>query len=297
MRSYSTPGLHDRADGELVLAAPAKVNLGLEVLRRRADGFHDINTLFAAVELHDDLHLRSRADGAILCTVEGNPDLPSDRSNLCVRAAEELRLKLGDPALGLDIMLRKRIPIGAGLGGGSSDAAGVLMGAASLWGADPDDAGLPEIAAALGSDVPFFLMGGTARAGSRGEILEPLRVDLPYGVLLVNPGIHIPTPWAYRAVGRSGERSASDLPALLRAGLADPSLLRQGVVNDFEPAIFAAYPVLLELKERLYGRGALFALMSGSGSTMFGLFATEVEAADAATGFPGCWSAVTRFLP
>ena len=280
---------------EILLRAPAKINLGLEVLRRRADGFHDINTLFATVGLYDDLRLRRRSDGIIRCTVEGNPALESDRSNLCVRAAETLRAAIGDPGLGLDIGLRKTIPIGAGLGGGSSDAASVLIGGRALWKEDPRE-DLPALAATLGSDVPFFLHGGVAHAESRGEILRPLSIALPWSVLLINPGIHIPTPWAYRMVGRDGERPASDLVALLEAGLDDPLSLREEVVNDFEPAMFAEYPLLREIKGRLYEHGALFALMSGSGSTMFGLFGSDEGATEAAGAFPGYWSAVTRFI-
>jgi 4-diphosphocytidyl-2-C-methyl-D-erythritol kinase len=279
------------------MAPPAKINLGLEVIRRRGDGFHDINTIFAAVDLRDDLSLALRDDGAITCRVEGNPTLDPGDDNLCVRAARALRDAAGRPDLGLDIVLGKHIPIGAGLGGGSSDAASVLVGVGALRGIELEGDRLARIAAELGSDVPFFLHGGVAVAVSRGEALTPLALLPRWTVLLVNPGIHIPTPWAYRMVGRSGERPATDLPALLAAGLTDPALLREGLVNDFEPAIFAEYPLLGELKERLYEGGALFALMSGSGSTMFGLFGDRAAAARAATAFTGYWTAIAGFVP
>ncbi|MDB5034284.1 MAG: ispE [Chlorobi bacterium] len=278
----------------LELRAPAKINLGLEVIRRRPDGYHDINTIFAAVDLHDTIFLKSRPDNAIDCRVEGNDSLTSDRNNLCVRAAEALRNATGCRR-GLDIALHKRIPMGAGLGGGSSDAAAVLKGAATLWGIDPGDRVLHELAAGIGSDVPFFLGAPLAIAVSRGEELRALDMNLPHAILLINPGIHVATPWAYGAVNRGSGRSASDLTTILQRGLVSPDLLAGQLVNDFEPAVFAEYPLLRMLKERLYEAGALFALMSGSGSTMFGLFQRMEDALHAATNFPGCWHAVTRF--
>lgn len=277
------------------MLAPAKINLGLEVIRRREDGYHDINTLFLALDICDELILDLRDDGEISLRIEGNPELESGPENLCVRAATALRNHLGCADLGLDIHLTKRIPTGAGLGGGSSDAAATLLGAARLWGASELELqALHELGATLGSDVPFFLMGGMALGASRGEILTPTDLTLPFAVLLVNPGIHLPTPWAYRMVGRTGERPASDLPGLLRAGVERPELLRAAVVNDFEPAIFAEYPLLAELKEDLYGSGALFALMSGSGSTMFGLYSTIKAAEEAANQFKEYWSVVAQ---
>jgi 4-diphosphocytidyl-2-C-methyl-D-erythritol kinase len=278
----------------LKLRAPAKINLGLEVIRRRGDGYHDINTIFAAVDLHDTISLRSRVDSAIHCRVEGNDSLASDQNNLCVRAAEALRRATGCGG-GLDILLRKRIPMGAGLGGGSSDAAAVLKGATTIWEINLGDMILHELAADLGSDIPFFLGGPLAVAGSRGEELRRLEMNLPHVILLVNPGFHVATPWAYGAINRTSERPPSDLTNILQRGLDDPDLLTGELANDFEPAVFAEHPVLRMLKERLYGAGAFFALMSGSGSTMFGLFHRTDDALRAAMSFPDCWHAVTRF--
>lgn len=282
---------------EIFLRAPAKINLGLEVLRRRPDGYHDINTVFAAVDVFDDILLRPRHDGRITCMVEGSPDLEEGEGNLCVRAALALRRAVGDETLGLDILLIKRIPMGAGLGGGSSDAAAVLRGAIELWGLAPDGDLPDRIAAGLGSDVPFFLYGGMVHATSRGELLTPVDLMLPYVVVLVNPGIHVPTPWAYHAVGCTGERAAGDLIAALRHSSIDPAALRSGITNDFEEGVFPHHPLLPELKERLYDAGALLALMSGSGSTMYGLFADHHAAAGAAGRFREHWTAVARFLP
>jgi 4-diphosphocytidyl-2-C-methyl-D-erythritol kinase len=281
---------------ELHITAPAKINLGLEIIRRRADGFHDINTIFAAVDLCDDLHLRTRDDGRITCAVAGNDQLEADERNLCVRAAMALRDAVDNQQLGLDIELKKNIPIGAGLGGGSSDAAAVLRGAATLWNLSMDDSTLQSLALALGSDVPFFLHGGLAVATSRGERLTPLDLHLPFSLLLVNPGIHVSTPWAYKAVGRSGERAASDLSGILQQGLNDTAVLREKLVNDFEPAVFAEHPRLREIEEALYSAGALYAAMSGSGSTMLGLFASDEAARETARMFTEEWVVVTQFL-
>lgn len=287
------------SDPFLLLDAPAKINLGLEVLRRRPDGYHDINTLFAAIDLFDRITLRPRKDSAILCTVPSHPRLETDPANLCVRAANLLRERAGRDVEGLDIRLEKHIPIGAGLGGGSSDAAAVLRGAARLWGMDlqAKSGEWTELASRLGSDVPFFLLGGMALGTSRGEVLAPVDLSLPFHLLLLLPGIHVATPWAYKSVGRTGERPASDLIASLRNGIADPSMLRGSLVNDFEAPVFAAHPLLGELKERLYRAGALYASMSGSGSTLFGLFHDRKEALHAASAFKNIRSVVARFLP
>jgi 4-diphosphocytidyl-2-C-methyl-D-erythritol kinase len=282
---------------QLQLAAPAKINLGLEVLRRRADGFHDINTLFAAIDLSDCVKLHSRNDGRIICRVTGNERLESEGTNLCSRAAYVLRGYAGREDLGLEIDLAKRIPIGAGLGGGSSDAAAAMLGALRLWGLSVPPATLGRMALDLGSDVPFFLHGGVAAATSRGETLTPIDIRLPYTVLLVNPGIHVSTPWAYRALGRTAERPATDLVAALRRGLEDPLAMREGLHNDFEGVVFAEHPLLPTLKEKLYAAGALYAAMSGSGSTMLGLFGDRAAAEEAAVGFREYWTYVGGFVP
>lgn len=279
------------------ITAPAKINLGLEVIRRRDDGYHDINTLFAAISLCDEIRLQLRDDREIICIVEGDEGLKSEptENNLCVRAVREASEHLNEER-GVEIYLHKHIPTGAGLGGGSSDAAAVLKGALSLWGREIAPDSLLQIALSLGSDVPFFLRGGVAHGSSRGEILHPVEINLPYHALVVNPGIHIPTPWAYREVNRTGAREESNLVARLREALHDPLSMQSHFVNDFESAVFAAYPEIGEIKEKLYHHGALFALMSGSGSTLFGLFETREMAEKAEEAFGEYWSRVVRFV-
>lgn len=281
----------------IAIDAPAKINLGLEVLRRRADGFHDINTLFAAITLADRVTIRTGEPGRIGCRVPAMPWLENDPTNLCVRAAALLRDAMGRTDLGVEIELEKRIPVGAGLGGGSSDAAAVLRGAPLLWEVAPSETMLMELGARLGSDVPFFLRGGIALGRSRGELLEPVELLPPFHLLLLFPGIHVSTPWAYRAVARIDERPATDLVSTLRRGIDDPEILRRELVNDFEAPVFHEHPVLVSLKERLYARGALYAAMSGSGSTIFGLFADHAGAEHARGEFEDMKSAVAGFLP
>lgn len=270
------------------MLAPAKINLGLEIVRRRPDGYHDLNTLFAALDFGDDVRLASSDDHLITCS-SSDPSLPVDERNLAVRAAECLRVRLGIDA-GLAITIEKRIPMGAGLGGGSSDAAAVLMGAPEIWGIEADPMMLAELALGLGSDVPFFLGAPVALASGRGEILASVELALPWSVLLVNPGIHVSTPEAFAAVGRNGERVPTDLVDALRRGD-----LRGRLVNDFEAAVIALHPAIGWIKERIAAAGAELALMSGSGATVFGLFADRSAAEAARAMFASEWSVVCGF--
>lgn len=282
----------------LTVCAPAKINLGLEVLRRRADGFHELNTLFATVNVADTLLLLPNREGEIACRVEGNRALAAEPDNLVLRAARLLRERHGSPDLGARIDLYKEIPAGAGLGGGSSDAAATLLGLRTLWNLSATNGDLLDLAATLGSDVPFFIGGGLALGSGRGEILQPIPVDLPgWWVVLVNPGVHVPTPWAFRALDRQGERAPSDLRAALLAGVAAPESLRARLVNDFEQPVFAAHPQLAEIRNELYQQGAQLALMSGSGSTLFGLFTNRTKAERAAAQFGSFWCRAAEMLP
>jgi len=282
---------------------PAKINLGLEVLRRRPDDYHDLNTVFAAIDLYDTIELTANDSGGVRLRILGDDTLGSEPSeeNLCVRAVRIAAELCGRRASesGIEIVLRKSIPTGAGLGGGSSDAAATLMEVLRLWGVDPASIGPNELiaaGAALGSDVPFFLNGGIALAGSRGERLSPLDLVLPWSVLLVHPGIHVSTGEAYRTINRTDERRATDLGRLLREALHRPEILRDGLINDFETPVFAAHPLLRDIKERLYVSGAVTALMSGSGSTLFGLFESETGAAEAAARFDDFGTHACRFI-
>ncbi|KXK52868.1 MAG: 4-(cytidine 5'-diphospho)-2-C-methyl-D-erythritol kinase [Chlorobi bacterium] len=283
------------APAMLKLHAPAKINLGLEILRRRPDGYHDLNTTFASLALFDTVILTLRSDDKLTLQIAGNDALSAGQDNLCLKAALLLRQAANTPMLGMDIHLTKRIPTGGGLGGGSADAAAVLIGAAHLWKQNISPETLHRLGLMLGSDVPFFLEGGVAHATGRGEVLLPDSITLPWWVLLVNPGIHVPTPWAFRAVNRTTERAATNIMALLRDGVANPVILRDRMVNDFEEIVMLEHPAIGQIKAELYAAGAAFALMSGSGSTLFGLFPTQEAANAASTHFLEYWTAVVRF--
>lgn len=261
--------------------APAKVNLGLHVLRKRDDGFHDIETVFLPVHWCDHLQVASAEKMDFTCS---DPDLPVDESNLCVRAANILRSHCGlDKAA--TIHLEKRLPYGAGLGGGSSDAAHTLRLLNELWHLDLDYSTLHAIAAELGSDVPFFLQDDAMYATGRGELLEPLLdpvsgggYHVPYIIVLVVPPVHVSTALAYQGI-QPNDQDRPDLKEVVFSN--NLSTWRTLLVNDFETSVFAVYPLLEEVKKSLLAAGAGYAAMSGSGSALFGVFENADKARQA----------------
>ncbi len=283
---------------ELSLEAPAKINLHLEVLGLRGDGFHELAMVMQTIDLHDRLRLSSSADGAIALQCD-QPGLPSDGSNLVVKAAELLRERAGRPQLGARIALSKRIPVGAGLAGGSSDAAAALVGLNRLWGLDFSPSDLQAMAAYLGSDVPFCLPGGTQLCFGRGERLEPVPVGAgeALAVLLIkHPEASVSTPWAYGRCRElrgsrylSGEeaferrRQALRQGALLRAlreGGPLPPLRNdlQAVVEPEQASVRQGLALLRRLPD------SLAVAMSGSGPSLFALFAHLHQARAAQAG-------------
>lgn len=261
--------------------APAKINLGLHVLRRRPDGFHDLQTVFLPLGWADRLAAEP-ADGLALTTTD--PALPTDGSNLVVRAAEALRQWAGSD-VGARLHLEKRVPYGAGLGGGSSDAAAALRLLAALWSLDVPDADLHRLALGLGSDVPFFLLGAPAVAGGRGERLTPL-LDAdgapyrsPFWTVVAVPPVHVGTAEAYALV-TPDDRGRPDLAAAVLSN--DLGRWRREVVNDFQAPVESAYPAIGEARRGLVEAGAGYASLSGSGSAVFGVFEGEREARAAA---------------
>ena len=280
----------------MLCKAYAKINLGLRVIRKREDGFHDIETIFHRINLFDELTLEpSPRSISITCS---NPAIPADENNLCWKAAETLRNMLGAEK-GALIHLKKNIPVGAGLGGGSSDAAAVLLSLPSLWNIPVDPSTLAEIALQIGSDVPFFLHNRSAYAEGRGERLQFITLSLPYWILVVTPSVHISTAWAYRELSA---RTRQDLqPAKFYDGatckLARISTLMQ---NDFEDVVFPIHTEVAEIRKQLLTRGAAFALMSGSGSSVFGLF-EDADTADNVGRFFGTQYQISitepHFLP
>lgn len=255
--------------------AYAKINLGLHVLGKRPDGYHSIETVFRLVNLYDEIEIVQVGQDIHFST--NSPELSNDSSNLCVRAAHLLRDLTGSHT-GVEITLTKRIPIGAGLGGGSSDAAAVLKGLAKLWSLDISNDELQTVGATLGSDVPFFFTGTTAFATGRGEILESFDLKIPYTILLVTPKIHISTAWAYSQLSLNPGLERPDLRTTLEEGMEDAQRLQHGISNDFEVPVFKHYPAIASIKAELLSEGAACSLMSGSGSSVFALFQDQTAA-------------------
>lgn len=260
----------------LVAEAFAKVNRSLVVLGKRPDGYHELDTVFQAVGLTDRLTFES----SDLLTLEvDDPSIPSGPENLVLRAARALAEAVGLRPRAA-ITLEKRIPSGGGLGGGSSDAAVALLGLSALWELDLSLDLLSRVGARLGSDVPFFLHGGTARGLGRGERIEPLSDLPPQAVVLVMPPFPVSTPAVF---GRLEAPAWDGLGGGASEGGDDPDR------NDLEPAAEALFPALRDVRDALGRAGAARARLSGSGSTVFGLFpdvATAVEAARGLEGLP-----------
>jgi 4-diphosphocytidyl-2-C-methyl-D-erythritol kinase len=253
----------------------AKINLGLSILGRRPDGYHEIQTIFQTISLCDELEFRTSSRLELSC--ENLPDTPKEE-NLIWKAAASLAAKTAGTQ-GASITLRKRIPSGAGLGGGSSNAAATLLGLCRLWDIKPPDSDLLAIAAGLGSDVPFFLSGGMAMGTGRGEKIELLPDSPAEHLVIIFPGIHVSTAEAYRSLNLGLTSSARThrihtLYGQMRKGKA----LLTGIFNDFEDSILPAYPAILDAKRFLEERGATAALLSGSGSSVFGFFSNEESA-------------------
>jgi 4-diphosphocytidyl-2-C-methyl-D-erythritol kinase len=211
--------------------------------------------------------------------VESSPSIvPSDGRNICFKAAKLVRDHLGIDA-GVRISIQKNIPVGAGLGGGSADAAVVLRHLPAYWEKAINDDVLLSFALQLGSDVPYFMNPGTALAKGRGEILEYFTLDSPFTILLCNPGIHVSTAWAYQHV--KPQHRSMDLKSAVIDGMQKPAAL-SALANDFEYAVFKEHPTIEQIKETMVRAGAVFGLMSGSGSTVYGLFDDEQKASNAA---------------
>jgi len=262
----------------LVLKSPAKINLGLWVGRKRVDGFHEIVTIIAPVELTDVVTIsRARTGIEVSCD---STDAPSGPGNLAHKAAAAF-IQAARVKAGCRIRIAKRIPVGGGLGGGSSNAATVLAGLNRLFGSPLSPRRLRRIGASLGSDVPAFLMNGPCIARGRGEKLR--RIRLPrLSLLLGFPGYAVPTAWAYTEVDRlradgQGLTRPAISPKILRAGLRrnEPDTVAAQLSNSFEPAVFRRHPALGRAKELLLRQGALAASLSGSGSTVYGLVRTK----------------------
>jgi 4-diphosphocytidyl-2-C-methyl-D-erythritol kinase len=274
----------------LVLSAAAKVNLALEVLGRRDDGYHEIATVMQAVDLSDKLVLEE-ADVLELRTTAA--DVPTDGTNLALKAALTLR-EMAEVNRGVKITLDKRIPVAAGLGGGSTDAAAVLVGLNRLWGLGWSTGRLADAAVKLGMDVPFFLHGGAAMGTGRGERLEPL-VGSALALVLVNPRVAASTAEIYGGVVPamySGGDQARRMATALRS--RQPARIAAALGNTLERVASARYREVEQMEAALLAAGALGAAMSGSGLTVFGIarsfdHARQIRARVSRARW-GCWA-------
>jgi 4-diphosphocytidyl-2-C-methyl-D-erythritol kinase len=273
---------------EIRIPAFAKINLRLDILGKRSDGYHELRTIFQTIGLHDELILRRSRRPGISLTIHGNEVLSQEpvRKNLVYKAVDALRRELKIRS-GVEIELRKKIPAAGGLGGGSSNAAAALLGYLRLTGKKLPTARLIEMAASLGADVPVFLLGGRALGVNRGDEIYPL-ADIPkQAILVVAPrDIHVSTPAAFRWVHAPRLTKTASTPKLWEFSALCWSAQASGLSNDFERPVFRRHPRLAQIKRDLLRRGALEASLAGSGSAVFGVFPSPALARRAAVGFP-----------
>lgn len=269
---------------KLALRTAAKINLGLHIHRKRDDGYHELETLFQMVSLCDRIELETRPSGVIIeCD---QPGIPTDETNLAAKAANLLLARFPKVKSGVRIRLIKKIPSGAGLGGGSGNAAGVLLALNRLWELGLTRRELAEYGAELGSDVPFFVTAPCALGRGRGEILEPVEPCKKFYVLLVNPGFPISTSSVYKALKIKLTKRENHISILRKFfEKSDFSSLGESLYNDLEPIVIKEFPVIQAIKNQLISLGAQGALLSGSGSTVFGIFADSVQAQSARDRF------------
>ena len=260
--------------GKISVKTPAKINVGLNIIEKRKDNFHNLETIFYPIGIFDTIHF-SESDKFTF--ISDNEMLNREHDNLIIKAKNLLEKESGDE-IKVKISLEKKIPIGAGLGGGSSDAAAVLKVLNEILKLNIQSARLAELALQLGSDVPFFLNPLPSFAESRGEILEQLNLKIEEPILLINPGIHVSTAWAFSKIKPADP--AFPLWQITRL-YYNYKEWREKVINDFENPVFEEYPQIRKIKEELYNFGAAFALMTGSGSTLFSIFSDKDRAAAA----------------
>ena len=276
----------------MVFFPNCKINIGLNILDKRPDGFHNIETVFIPIPLKDSLEIiraKENRDEVIFShsgfAIDGKTE-----DNLCIKAYH--LLKKDFPQLpAIQMHLHKTIPMGAGLGGGSADAAFTLMLLNDKFHLGLSTEQLINYSLSSGSDCPFFIINKPCFATGRGEKMEPLEISLAgYQLVLINPGIHINTGWAFThsdSYRKKDEPAANRIAKNLRQYINGPiQNWRNTISNDFELPLFAAHPVLKEIKETLYSNGAVYAAMSGSGSTLYGLFTKNIQPS---FSFPQSW--------
>lgn len=280
---------------QITVNSPAKINIGLNIIRKREDGFHDLETIFYPLNIYDEITF-SNSDK--FSFISNDELLNREPTNLIIKAKEELE-RISGKTLNVKIELKKNIPIGAGLGGGSSNAAITLKTLNTFL--DPALSYselelepklelnykhhlLSKLALKLGSDVPYFLNPVPAFAESRGEIITPVNLKIGKPILIVNPGIHISTQWAFGYI--KPHQPKVSLKSLISYKEITIDDLKHIAVNDFEGVVFAEYPEIKKIKEVMVQSGAMLSMMTGTGSTVFGIFKNKRAAEEAALKFP-----------
>ncbi len=253
---------------KLIVKSLSKINFGLNVINKRDDGYHNIETIFYPIELYDIITFEKSDKLSFNSNIK---ELQYD-NNLIIKAIKLIEDFIKDK-INVSIFLEKNIPIGAGLGGGSSNASTTLKSINELYNLNLDNEILFELAIQLGSDVPFFLNPIPSFAKSRGEEIYPIKFEINKPILIVNPGINISTKWAYENINPNFP--LFHLSVLNNIKIENYSELKDKVVNDFEEIVFQFYPEIKKIKDDLYQLNAEFSLMSGSGSSVFGIFPAQ----------------------
>jgi len=267
---------------KVIINSNAKVNIGLKVLKEREDGYHDIVTVFQEINLFDIISISKKSKG---CDFNSNATwLMNDKTNLCVIAYEAMKKKFDID--GVDIDLTKNIPKGSGLGGGSSNAASIMKGIRELYSLNISDKELEDIASKIGADVPFFIRGAIQLGEGIGDRLTPLKINISGKYLIIIPDTEIDTSWAYSKF--KNDLDSSILPINF-ASLSNEKTISldklQFFENDFESIVVPTYPEIGKIKEALHALGAGFASLSGSGSTVFGIFNDDLSLDKASSYF------------
>jgi len=263
----------------MIVKTPAKINIGLKVINKRQDGFHNIETIFYPVNLFDNLTIELSDNFSFESNIS---HLAEEDSNSVLKAVSLIEKESGWK-LNVKIFLEKNIPIGAGMGGGSSDGAATLKLLNKLFELNLNDNKLKELALLIGSDAPYFINPVPSIAQSRGELLTEIKFNIPHPILIVNPGIHVSTKWAYENITLNAQHNnISGIPDLDKIDFGE---LKNIFTNDFEKVVFPEYPEVENIKNQLYDLGAIFALMTGSGSTVYGIFPDLQSAENAKISF------------
>ena len=262
------------------IKTPAKINLGLNITGKRSDGYHNIETIFYPVNLYDFISFE-KSDA--LSLESNNSSLVKEDGNSIIKAVQILEKEV-ERNLSVKIFLEKNIPIGAGMGGGTSDGAAALIALNDLFDLRLGINRLRELALHIGSDAPYFINPVPSIATGRGEVLSEIDLNITSPILIINPGIHISTRWAYENLPANlPHKSINKDTDYRNISLHE---MKNILTNDFEKVVFPAYPEIENIKNLLYELGAVFALMTGSGSTVFGVFEDVISAENARNNFP-----------